>query len=55
MSHAEAQKQIETIKEITKQALQSQESARKILVDAGIIKESKGITDNSNKLPDKKK
>lgn len=55
MTQEDVQKQIETIKKITQEALQTPESARKILVDAGIIKENKNITDNSNKLPDKKK
>ena len=35
------QKQIETIKKVTEEALKSPESARKLLVDAGIIKDDK--------------
>ena len=34
------QKQIEAIKRITNEALKSKESTRKILVDAGIIKQT---------------
>ncbi len=54
MTQEAAQKQIETIKKITKEAIQTKESARKILIDAGIIKEKRSGNSN-NKLTDKKK
>jgi hypothetical protein len=38
MSSAAIQKQIDAIQRITAEALKTPESARKILVDAGIIK-----------------
>ena len=55
MTQTDVQKQIETIKRITQEAIQTPESARKILVEAGIVKEDKYISEKSNKLPDKKK
>lgn len=46
MTQLDAQKQIETIKKITQEALKTPESARKILVDAGIIKDKHLPKDN---------
>jgi hypothetical protein len=43
MTTQSIQKQIEAIKRITEEALKSKESARKILIDAGIIKETINI------------
>jgi hypothetical protein len=54
MTQLDAQKQIETIKKITTEALKTPESARKILVDAGIVKEKNHLK-STNKLPDKHK
>lgn len=53
MTQTNAQKQIETIKKITEEALKTPESARKILIDAGIIKEKKPLTNST--LQSKKK
>jgi hypothetical protein len=48
MSSADIQNQIDAIQRITTEALKTRESARKILVDAGIVKEER-------KKPGKKK
>jgi hypothetical protein len=49
MTQSAAAKEIETIKRIAEEALKSKESARQILVDAGILQEKKTISDNSKK------
>ena len=54
MTQTDAKKEIETIKKITEEALKTPESARKILVDAGIVKGDKPITQNNNNLQGKK-
>jgi hypothetical protein len=49
MSPAAIQKQLDAIQRITEEALKSKESARKILVDAGIV-----VIKRSAKKSDKK-
>lgn len=41
MTQIAIQKQLEAIKVVTEKALRSKEASRKILIDAGIIKEKK--------------
>lgn len=41
MTSQTAQQQIETIKQVTEEALKTKETALKLLVDAGIIKDEK--------------
>ncbi len=44
MTQAEIQHQIEVIRRATAKALQSKETARQFLIDAGIIKDEKKVS-----------
>lgn len=49
MSATAIQHQVEAIQRITAEALKSRESAKKILIDAGIIKEDTKKSDKKKK------
>lgn len=49
MNAETAQQQIEAIKRVTEEALKSKESALKLLVDAGIVKEEKKPKETTRK------
>jgi hypothetical protein len=52
MTQVAIQTQVDAIKKVTQEALQSKETALKFLVDAGIVKEKKGFEE---KQPTEKK